>query len=78
MHDLEIVAPPDQVRPFPANRHVGVTALGADDIFHLEFGGGRDDAFHQFGGDFRHPDLDTAVGRLKRLAGNRPARHRRA
>ena len=73
MHDLERVAAADEVRTFPAQGHVGMTALGADDLFHLEAFRRGHDAAHQFRGDVRGTDLDAAVGGLEGIGGQGPA-----
>ena len=70
---LEVERPANKVGTFPANRRVGVTALGADDRLDLEFLGRIDDALHQHACNIACADLDARIGCLERLGRDGPA-----
>src|SRR5574340_1136268 len=73
VHDLEAERPPHQVGPLPADRHVGVAALGRQHALHLQPFGGIDDARDDHFRQIRVADLDARVGRLEGVGSEREA-----
>mgnify|MGYP001823693491 CR=1 FL=1 len=73
MLHLEVERSSDEIGAFPADRRIGVTALGADDRLDLEFFGRIHNTLYEHARDITGADLDASIGRLERLGGNRPA-----
>ncbi len=65
MPNLETEWFTDQVRSFPAYRHIGVATFRADHGFYFEFLCSIDDTLYQHFRDVSDADLDTTISRFK-------------